>query len=77
MPAKNKQGRIFLLDRAKAAQTGTFWLSLFQEGKLVRDLVGGQDIANPGGFAIDEGGSVATFNGSQQQNKTIVFPRRV
>lgn len=74
MPAKNKEGRIFLLDRAKAAQTGTFWLSLFQEEKLVRDLVGGQDLSNPGGFTIDEGGSVATFNGAQQQNKAIVFP---
>lgn len=74
MPAKNKEGRIFLLDRAKAQQTGTFWLSLFQEEKLVRDLVGGQDLSNPGGFAIDEGGSVATFNGAQQQNKAIVFP---
>jgi len=74
MPAKNKEGRIFLLDRAKAAQTGTFWLSLFQEEKLVRDLVGGQDLSNPGGFTIDEGGSVATFNGSQQQNKLLVLP---
>lgn len=74
MPDKNKQGRIFLLDRAKAAQTGTFWLSLFQEEKLVRDLVRGQDLSNPGGFTIDEGGSVATFNGAQQQNKAIVFP---
>ena len=74
MPAKNKEGRIFLLDRAKAAQTGTFWLSLFQEEKLVRDLVGGQDLSNPGGFTINEGGSVATFNGAQQQNKAIVFP---
>jgi len=74
MPDKNKQGRIFLLDRAKAQQTGTFWLSLFQEEKLVRDLVGGQDLSNPGGFTINEGGSVATFNGAQQQNKAIVFP---
>jgi hypothetical protein len=74
MPDKNKQGRIFLLDRTKAAQTGTIWLSLFQEEKLVRDLVGGQDLSNPGGFTINEGGSVATFNGAQQKNKAIVFP---
>ena len=74
MPAKNKEGRIFLLDRAKAAQTGTFWLSVFQEEKTVRDLVSGTNLANPGGFSIDEGGSVATFNGAQQQNKAIVFP---
>ena len=74
MPAKNKEGRIFLLDRAKAAQTGTIWLSVFQEEKTVRDLVSGTNLANPGGFSIDEGGSVATFNGAQQQNIAFVVP---
>lgn len=74
MPAKNKEGRIFLLDRAKAAQTGTIWLSVFQEEKTVRDLVSGTNLANPGGFSIDEGGSVATFNGAQQQNIAFVIP---
>lgn len=74
MPDKNKQGRIFLLDRAKAQQTGTIWLSVFQEEKTVRDLVSGTNLTNPGGFSIDEGGSVATFNGAQQQNIAFVVP---
>lgn len=74
MPDKNKQGRIFLLDRTKAAQTGTIWLSLFQEEKTIRDLVGGANIANPGGLVTDFEGSAATFNGSQQQNLAFAFP---
>ncbi len=74
MPAKNKEGRIFLLDRSKAAKTGTIWLSVFQEAKTIRDLIGGANIANPGGFAINEGGSVATFSGAQQQNLAFTLP---
>ena len=74
MPDKNKQGRIFLLDRTKAAQTGTIWLSLFQEPNTIRDLVGGANIANPGGLVTDFEGSAATFNGSQQQNLAFALP---
>ncbi len=74
MPDKNKQGRIFLLDRTKAAQTGTIWLSLFQEPKTIRDLVGRANIANPGGLVTDFEGSAATFNGSQQQNLAFALP---
>jgi len=74
MPDKNKQGRIFLLDRAKAAQTGTIWLSLFQEPNTIRDLVRGANIANPGGFVTDTEGSAATFNGAQQQNLAFTLP---
>jgi len=74
MPDKNKQGRIFLLDRTKAAQTGTIWLSLFQEPKTIRDLVGRANIANPGGLVTDFEASAATFNGSQQQNLAFALP---
>lgn len=74
MPDKNKQGRIFLLDRTKAAQTGTIWLSLFQEPNTIRDLVRGANIANPGGLVTDFEGSAATFNGSQQQNLAFALP---
>ena len=68
MPLTKKPGRIFTLDRAKAKQTGTIWLSVAQEEKLFRDLISGKNIANPGGFVTDTGGKAATFNGSQQQN---------
>ena len=68
MPLTKKPGRIFTLDRAKAQQTETIWLSVAQEEKLFRDLISGKNIANPGGFVTDTGGKAATFNGSQQQN---------
>lgn len=74
MPRVVKPGSISVLDRAKIAQTGTIWCSLFQDNKTARDLVGGANIALPGGFAVQEPGTVATFNGSQAQNAAFKLP---
>lgn len=66
-----KQGAIARIDRPALSKTKTAWVSFFQEERLIRDLAHGANVANPGGFSVGNGGSVATFNASQSASALV------
>ena len=62
-----------LVDQAKAKELGVVYLAVANESGMLRDVIGGKDIVNPGGSSTGHTGRVWTFNGAQQSNKAITL----
>lgn len=62
------------IDPARAAAFNTLWLATFNNGRSVNDLVAGNGSTNPGGSSTASEGLIATFNGSQQGNSSLILP---
>lgn len=64
-----------LVDQAKAKELGVVYLAVANESGMLRDVIGGKDIVNPGGSSTGHTGRVWTFSGAQQSNKAITLIR--
>ena len=62
-----------LVDQAKAKELGVVYLAVANESGMLRDVIGGKDIVNPGGSSTGHTGRVWTFSGAQQSNKAITL----
>lgn len=62
------------LNISKAKELGVVYLAVANEGGILRDLVGGSTLTNPGSNVVSNDGRVWKFNGAQQANKPFVIP---
>lgn len=62
-----------LVNQAKAKELGVVYLAVANESGMLRDVIGGKDIVNPGGSSTGYTGRVWTFSGAQQSNKAITL----